>query len=73
VPPYALALLHAGLNDRAAAIECMERAYEAHDVHLVLLVIDPKWDTFREDARFLAVIERCAFVGGTANPRRQTD
>ena len=66
VPPYALALLHAGLNEREAAVECLERAYEAHDVHLVLLVIDPKWDTFREEARFLAVIDRCAFVDGTA-------
>jgi len=34
---------------------------------MTLLVIEPKWDTFREDARFLGVIGRCAFVGGTAN------
>jgi TolB-like protein/Flp pilus assembly protein TadD len=73
VPPYALALLHAGLNDREAAMECLERAYDAHDVHLVLLVIDPKWDTFREDARLLAIIERCAFVDGAANTRRTPD
>ena len=72
VPPYALALLHAGLDEREAALECLERAYDAHDVHLVLLVIDPKWDTFREEARFLAVIEQCAFVDGTADTRRQT-
>jgi Flp pilus assembly protein TadD len=71
VPPYGLALLHAGLDERAAALECLERAYDAHDVHLVLLVIDPKWDAFREDARFLAVIERCAFVDGTANTDRR--
>ena len=70
VPPYALALLHAGLDDQDAALECLERAYDAHDVHLVLLVIDPKWDPFREEPRFLAVIERCAFVDGTANTRR---
>jgi len=70
VPPYALALLHAGLDDQDAALECLERAYDVHDVHLVLLVIDPKWDPFREEPRFLAVIERCAFVDGTANTRR---
>ena len=50
-------------------MECLERAYDAHDVHLVLLVIDPKWDTFREDARFLAIIERCAFVGARTSLR----
>jgi hypothetical protein len=71
VPPYALALVHAGLDQREAALVCLERAYDAHDVHLVLLVIDPKWDTFREEARFLAVVERCAFVDRTANTRRQ--
>ena len=71
MPPYALALLHAGLDEREATLECLKRAYDAHDVHLVLLVIDPKWDTFREEARFLAVVERCAFVDGTANTRRQ--
>jgi TolB-like protein/Flp pilus assembly protein TadD len=70
VPPYALALLHAGLDDREAALECLERAYDLHDVHLVLLVIDPKWDPFREEPRFLTVIERCTFVDGTANTRR---
>jgi tetratricopeptide (TPR) repeat protein len=67
LPPYALALLHAGLDEREAALECLERAYDVHDVHLVLLVIDPKWDPFRAEARLLAVIERCAFVDGTAN------
>ena len=70
MPPYALALLHAGLDEREAALECLERAFDAHDVHLVLLVIDPKWDTFREEARMLAVIERCGFVDATASTRR---
>ena len=70
VPPYALALLHAGLDEREAALECLERAYDVHDVHLVLLVIDPKWDTFREEARFLAVIERARLSMARADTRR---
>ena len=33
VPPYAMALVHAGLDQRDAAFEWLERAYEARDVH----------------------------------------
>jgi TolB-like protein/Flp pilus assembly protein TadD len=61
VPPYASALVHAGLGEPDTALEWLERAYRAHDVHLALLPVDPKWDAFRADARFLAVIENCAF------------
>ena len=28
----------------------------------MLLVVDPKWDVYRADARFLALIERCGFT-----------
>jgi tetratricopeptide (TPR) repeat protein len=61
VPPYAAALLYAGLNHAHALYECLERAYEAHDVHLVLLVIDSKWDRFRTDPRFEALLVKCGF------------
>jgi DNA-binding winged helix-turn-helix (wHTH) protein/tetratricopeptide (TPR) repeat protein len=62
VPPYAMALVHAGLGQRDPALECLERAYEARDVHLVFLSVDPKWDAFRTDVRFLALLKRCGFT-----------
>ena len=65
LPPYARALVHAGLGERDAALEWLNRAYDAHDVHLVLLTMDPKWETFRSDDRFLAVINRCGFTAGS--------
>lgn len=61
VPPYAMALVHAGFNRRDAAFEWLARAYEAHDVHLIFLPVDPKWDAFRSDARFVALLNRCDF------------
>ena len=62
VPPYAIALAHAGLRNRDAAFEWLERAYQAHDVHLVALPTDAKWDAFRDDPRFAALVARCGFM-----------
>jgi TolB-like protein/DNA-binding winged helix-turn-helix (wHTH) protein len=61
VPPYALALIHAGLGEADATFEWLDRAYAAHDVHLIFLPVDPKWDPYRNDPRFVALLERCGF------------
>jgi TolB-like protein/Flp pilus assembly protein TadD len=62
IPPYSAALVHAGLGQRDAACDWLERACDARDVHLLLLPIDPKWDLFRADPRFQAILTRCAFA-----------
>ena len=61
VPPYAFALIYAGLGERDAVFEWLERAYAARDVHLIFLTVDPKWDSYRADARFIALLARCGF------------
>jgi tetratricopeptide (TPR) repeat protein len=61
VPPYAFALVHAGLGERDAVFEWLDKAYTAHDVHLMYL-IDARWDPYRDDARFKALIDRCGFM-----------
>ena len=62
VPPYALALVNAGLGDREATFAWLERALEARDVHLMFLTVDPKWNAFRSDPRFQALLARCDFM-----------
>ena len=62
VPPYALALVHAGLGQRDLAFAWLGRAYAAHDVHLTWLPQDAKWDPFRDDPRFRELLERCNFM-----------
>ena len=62
VPPYALALIHAGLDERDQAFEWLDRAVDVHDVHLIYLTVDPKWDPYRADPRFEALLERCGFT-----------
>ena len=64
VPPYAIALVHAGLGERDAVFASLDRAYEARDVHLVFLPVDPRWDAYRSDPRFRALVERCGFAKG---------
>ncbi len=69
VPPYATALIHAGLRDRDACFEWLERAYAVRDIHLTLLPIDPKWDACRADRRFESLLARCAFTASGREPQ----
>jgi DNA-binding winged helix-turn-helix (wHTH) protein/tetratricopeptide (TPR) repeat protein len=62
VPPYAMALVHAGLGDRHEVFEWLDKAYDARDVHLIFLPVDPKWDGYRADSRFEALLTRCRFT-----------
>ena len=61
VPPYAMALINAGLGNRESVYAWLERAYDARDVHLIYLTVDPKWDSYRADPRFDALVARCGF------------
>jgi tetratricopeptide (TPR) repeat protein len=62
VSPYAIALVHAGLDQRDSALAWLDRAIESRDVHLVWLTQDSKWDPFREDLRFRGLVARCDFM-----------
>jgi TolB-like protein/tetratricopeptide (TPR) repeat protein len=62
VPPSAMALVHAGLGEGEAVFQWLNRAYDARDVHLIFLPVDPKWDDFRSDRRFETLLSRCGFT-----------
>jgi hypothetical protein len=53
--------VQAGLGDREAVFERLERAYSARDVQLIFLPVDAKWDDYRQDPRFVALVSRCGF------------
>jgi DNA-binding winged helix-turn-helix (wHTH) protein len=62
VPPYAMAIVHAGLSQFDLALQWLERCYEARDVHVIFLTIDPKWDPLRADRRFSTLLQHCGFA-----------
>jgi tetratricopeptide (TPR) repeat protein len=69
VPPYARALVYAGLGDREATFAWLDKAFAEGDVHLLFLPVDPKWKPFRDDPRFQDLLRRCDFARG-AGPAR---
>ena len=58
IPPSNIATVYLGLGEQDEAIAWLEKAYEERDVRLSFLKIDPKWDSFRSDPRFVAILER---------------
>jgi hypothetical protein len=62
VPPYAMALVCAGLGDREAMFAFLDQAFAARDVHLMYLPVDMKWDAYRTDRRFGDLLVRCGFT-----------
>lgn len=69
VPPCALALVHAGLNEDDRVFEWLERALALRDVHLIYVSLDPKWDRFRQDDRFLDLLRCCGLVSDLSGHR----
>jgi hypothetical protein len=57
-----MALVNAGLDDEQAVFTWLDQAYEARDVHLIFLTVDPKWAGYRDDPRFKPLLKRCGFT-----------
>jgi TolB-like protein/Flp pilus assembly protein TadD len=58
VPPYFFALIHAGLGDRARALDELERAWQVRDSMLRDLKVDPPWQALHGEPRYRALLER---------------
>jgi len=63
VPPYYVALVHAGLHENGQAFEWLEKAYREHSPDLVFLLTEPRWDVLRADGRFRKMLARVGFPG----------
>ena len=61
VPSYAFAQVYAGLGDRESVLYQLEKAFTERDALMVFLKIDPKWDEFRTDPRFIELMKKMNF------------
>jgi hypothetical protein len=57
-----VAVIHLGLGERAKAFACLEQAFHDHDVRLSFMKVDPKWNRWRTDPRFIAIMQRLGFA-----------
>lgn len=55
---YEIALVYTGLGKKQEAFKWLEEAYNAHDVGLVYLKVDPCLDPLRSDPRFEDMVRR---------------
>ncbi len=58
IPPYNIAVVYVGLDDRDKCFAWLGKAYQDHDVRLSFLRVDPKWDPVRSDPRFVSILQR---------------
>ena len=58
VSPVELAALHAGLGDKEAALDALERAYRERDLQMQFLKVDPHYDGLRGEARFQDLVRK---------------
>ncbi|HTK38012.1 MAG TPA: tetratricopeptide repeat protein [Pyrinomonadaceae bacterium] len=58
---YNAAMLYNGLGKTDEAVAALEKAFDAKDVRLILLRVDPKWNNLRSDPRFIDIIKRMNF------------
>jgi TolB-like protein len=57
-PNLNLTLVYAGLDQREAMYDHLEKAFQEKPVSLMFINADPFWDPYRQDARFKVLIER---------------
>ena len=58
IPPCNVALVYNGLGEQSEALTWLEKGCEERDVRLTLLKVDPRWDSFRSNPRFIAILKR---------------
>jgi TolB-like protein/Flp pilus assembly protein TadD len=61
ISPYAFAIVHAGLDENDLAMGSLEKAFELHDVWLVWLKRDPRFESLHLDPRFMSLIAKMNF------------
>jgi len=63
VRPLELAELYAKTGEREQSFQCLEKAYEERDPQLILLRVNPSFDSLHTDSRFQSLLRRVGLAG----------
>jgi serine/threonine-protein kinase len=69
LPATSLAAMELVLGDRTAALDLLERAHREHDIRLVWLSVDARWNPLRAEPRFRELAERMGLPNERATGR----
>ncbi|MEK6324039.1 MAG: protein kinase [Acidobacteriota bacterium] len=61
ISPAIIAFIYMGLGEKDQAFAWLDKAYEERDSILVLLKVEPMFDSLRSDSRFAALLRRAGF------------
>jgi TolB-like protein len=67
VTAYFVSRIYAALGKKNEALDWLENAYQEHGEWMILLKVDPRFDSLRDDARFQDLMRRMNF------PRKDED
>jgi DNA-binding winged helix-turn-helix (wHTH) protein/TolB-like protein/tetratricopeptide (TPR) repeat protein len=56
VPAYSFALVYNGLGETEASLDELWRSFSRREVQLVFITVDPRWDKFRNEKRFVDLV-----------------
>jgi serine/threonine protein kinase/TolB-like protein/Flp pilus assembly protein TadD len=56
--PALIALIHLALGEKQAALDWLEKAYQARDVWLLFFKVEPEFDPLRSEPRFQELLRR---------------
>lgn len=58
-----IALVHIGLGEKEQALNWLEKAYQARSSMMVLIYVDPYYDSLRNEPRFIRLLDKMRFSG----------
>ena len=58
VTPYNVASIYSALGEKSAALDQLEKAYQARSFYLMWLSVDPQLDSLRGEPAFQAQVRR---------------
>ena len=62
MPPVSAGLIYAGLGENEAAMAALENGYAVRDPRMTLVQLDGRFKALREDARYVALMQRMKLV-----------